>query len=536
MVLLPKEKKPHGDPSAQRPVCLLDTGGKVLERIVYGRLLEVAEEKGALSDGQFGFRQGRSTIDAIKIVVDTASAAIEGERWLYGTKEYCAVVTLDVKNAFNTASWSQIKMALIRMDTPRYLRKIVSSYFTNRKLRYVTDEGLKHYNVSAGVPQGSVLGPLLWNIMYDGVLRLALPPGVKIVGFADDIAVVAVAKHTHEIEAAANEAIRRIKGWLENAGLELADHKTEAVLISSRKKLERLKIRVGDQMIESKDAIKYLGVMIDNRLNFRAHIEYARNKAAAVQGALSRILPNIGGPKYGRRILLSRVVSSILLYAAPVWAAALTTMEMRRSLSTPYRLSALRVISGFRTISYEAAFVIAGMPPVDLIAEEMRRIYNRRTANSREMKRIKEEERATTMARWQARWNETTKGRWTHTLIPSIEPWVNRSRGDCNYQLTQFLSGHGGYRKYLHRFGHDDSPVCPACPGRAEDTEHAIFYCSRFTEARADIPSPTLIVEYMLQSEDGWQTINTVVATVQRDLRAAERARSEANAVIVRTA
>ena len=83
------------------------------------------------------------------------------------------------------------------MNTPPYLMKIIVSYFTNRKLRYHTDDGVKYHTITAKVPQGSVLGPLLWNIMYDGVLRLELPPRTKVVGFADDIAALIVAKTLH---------------------------------------------------------------------------------------------------------------------------------------------------------------------------------------------------------------------------------------------------------------------------------------------------------------------------------------------------
>lgn len=428
LVLLPKGNKPPGDPSSYRPICLLDTMGKILERIIYNRLLTIAEEKGALSNHQFGFRKSRSTTDAIKAVVDIATEAIEGERWRYGTKEYCAVVTLDVKNAFNSADWPTIRRSLARMDTPYYLLQIVASYFTNRKLRYDTDEGVKYYDVTAGVPQGSVLGPLLWNIMYDGVLRLPLPRKVKIVGFADDIAVVTVAKQINEVESATNVAISQIKSWLGSAGLELADHKTEAVLITSRKSVEYMNVQVGTQIIRSKEAVKYLGVMIDNRLQFKQHVHYSSKKASRLQAALSRIMPNIGGPGYARRILLSRVVSSVLLYAAPVWAGALATKETRRKLTSAYRLCAVRTISGYRTISDEAAFVIAGMVPIDILANEMQRIYSRRGSSHQEAserKRIKEEEKANSIAAWQARWDNTVKGRWTYKLIPTT------SRSSC---------------------------------------------------------------------------------------------------------
>lgn len=539
LVLLPKGKKPPGEPSSYRPICLLDTMGKILERIIYERLLAVAEEKDALSDLQFGFRKSRSTVNAIKMVVDIAAEAIQGERWRFGTKEYCAVVTLDIKNAFNSADWSFIRRTLVRMDTPYYLRKIVANYLTNRKLRYETDEGLKYYNVSAGVPQGSVLGPLLWNIMYDGVLRLPLPPGVKIIGFADDIAVVTVAKYTHEIETATNEAICRIKNWLVTAGLELADHKTEAVLITSRKVPEYVNIQVGTSKIKSKDAIKYLGVMLDNRLNFKSHVESMSKKASGIQAALCRILPNIGGPGYARRILLSRVVSSVLLYAAPVWAKALTTKAIRHKLTSVYRLCALRTISGFRTISDEAAFVIAGMVPIDILADEMLRIYIRRLPHPQDAaaaRIIKEEERSTSLANWQNRWDRATKGRWTYKLIPKIDVWTSRGHGDCNYHLTQFLSGHGGYRKYLYRFGHDTSPLCPECPEEEETTEHAIFHCRRFSNWRAALHSPSSIIDYMLLSEESWTEIGAYITNVQIELRRIEKIRKAAEAEEAATA
>lgn len=99
--------------------------------------------------------------NAIKAVVVIAAATIEGERWRL---ERYAVVTLDVRNALNSANWSCIKKLLIRMNTSRNLRDRVSSYDT--------DEGLNCYHVSAGITQESVLGPLLWNITYNGVLHL----------------------------------------------------------------------------------------------------------------------------------------------------------------------------------------------------------------------------------------------------------------------------------------------------------------------------------------------------------------------------
>jgi len=364
--------------------------------------------------------------------------------------------------------------------------------------------------------------------MYDDVLRLRLPDGCSLIGFADDLALVVVAKEVGAVEAAANAAIQVIAVWMDEAGLDLAGHKTEAVLITSRKKVEYMSVQIGNTTIRSSESIKYLGVLLDNRLSFRPHVEYVTQKAAKMQGALSRMLPNIGGPKVGRRLLLARVVASVLLYAAPIWAKALHgNMSLRRKLAAPYRLSALRVISGFRTVSYDAALVLAGMIPVDILATEMRDIYEARAelGSGIPVEAIRRSERQASLATWQARWDATANGRWTHRLIPNVEEWLERSRGEVNFHLTQFLTGHGGYRKYLYRFKHEDRPECPNCPNSSEDPEHVLYHCPRYRALTVVVPSPENLIAFMLQTEENWRNASQLITGIQSDLRRCEKER-----------
>ncbi|XP_058816491.1 uncharacterized protein LOC131679768 [Topomyia yanbarensis] len=110
--------------------------------------------------------------------------------------------------------------------------------------------------------------------------------------------------------------------------------------------------------------------MIDDRLNFNNHVDYACEKATKAINALSRIMPNNAGPCSSKRRLLASVLSSILRYGSPVWATALETQRNRAKLSSTFRLMAMRVASAYMTISLEAVCVIAGMIPIGIILVE----------------------------------------------------------------------------------------------------------------------------------------------------------------------
>jgi len=140
------------------------------------------------------------------------------------------VVTLDIQNAFNSADWGRTLELLWSFNIPEYLLNVEHSYLSKRELIIETSVGPRTYEVTAGVPQGSVL----YDTMYDGVLKLPLPSSTNIFGFADDVALVLVAKEVAAAEVAANCAIRAVEEWLSVEGLVPASHKTEAVLISSR--------------------------------------------------------------------------------------------------------------------------------------------------------------------------------------------------------------------------------------------------------------------------------------------------------------
>ncbi|XP_043661577.1 uncharacterized protein LOC122625734 [Drosophila teissieri] len=106
--------------------------------------------------------------------------------------------------------------------------------------------------------------------------------------------------------------------WLEKAGVTIAAHKSEAVLLSSRQTVESMLVSVNGTQVTSKESFKYLGVMIDHRLSFKDNAIYASRRAAITAISLTRLMPNVEGPRKTDRKLLVSVAKATLLYAAPI--------------------------------------------------------------------------------------------------------------------------------------------------------------------------------------------------------------------------
>ena len=213
LVLIPKSIKSHEETTAYRPISLLNVFGKIFEAILERRLRQEIDNKGRLHDKQHGFRRGHSTLNAMEEVIKIAKEATNKAAQ---NKSFCALVTLDVRNAFNEARWTGIISELERRNITRHIIELVKNYLSERVL-LVGEEG--EMRMSCGVPQGSILEPLLWNIYYDEVLDTEMPVGVTLIGYADDLAMVAVAKTGSELENKINTAVVEVTEWLHSRNL-----------------------------------------------------------------------------------------------------------------------------------------------------------------------------------------------------------------------------------------------------------------------------------------------------------------------------
>lgn len=140
---------------------------------------------------------------------------------------------MDIKNAFNSASWKIIE-AMKRKEILTYLIALVESYLYDRKIKWGKD---LQKEMTIGVPQGSVLGPTLWKMLYEEILNIQFEDDeIKTIAYADDLALYVESNDINRLKQMGNEALNNLKIWLEENELSLATAKTKMIILQGPRK------------------------------------------------------------------------------------------------------------------------------------------------------------------------------------------------------------------------------------------------------------------------------------------------------------
>ena len=271
-------------PSDYRPISITPILSKVFERLLAKRLNAYAESNHLFPNLQFGFRKGLGACDALL----TISSAVQKSLDL---GHEVRLIGLDFSAAFDRVNHEALIFKLRQLGVGGPFLNIIIEFLTNRKQRVVVDGKHSNYrNVISGVPQGSVLGPLLF-ILYTHDMWFDLEN--KLVAYADDATLFASVPSPISrpmIAESLNRDLARISAWCKSWGMKLNASKTQCMIVSRSRTLNppHPDLLIDNVPLTSCESFKILGVILDSQFTFEKHIRSISSSIAQKIGLLRK--------------------------------------------------------------------------------------------------------------------------------------------------------------------------------------------------------------------------------------------------------
>ncbi len=309
--VIPIHKKgDKSDPNNYRPISLLSIINKIFEKIIYTRLSSYFTRFGIIKDSQFGFREGYSTQMAMaKFQEDVLLNFDSGV-------STCAIL-LDLAKAFDTVNRDILLHKLSAYGIRGNMFNLLKSYLSNRYQYMESDHSNSNLiEVLLGVPQGSILSPLLFLILINDLTNCSK---FKVINFADDTLLYYNFTQTDPINHILNEELDKIIYWLKINHLKLNVSKTNFMIFSAAyNNPVSIKLKpINNELINCVTSAKYLGYIVDNKLNWKEHITYLITKLSKSLGIMYKIRRSLNTKSLNlvfHSLFLSHIRYGILCY------------------------------------------------------------------------------------------------------------------------------------------------------------------------------------------------------------------------------
>ena len=324
--------------SNYRPVSLLPQFSKILEKIFNNKLVKYLNKYNIICDSQYGFRQNHSTELAILEMVEKITDSIDKKRIPMG-------IFIDLKKAFDTIDHeilvNKLKFYGIRGVALDWLK----SYLNNRK-QYVNFNGTSSdmKTILCGIPQGSILGPTLFLLFINDICNVSKL--LKFVLFADDTNIFLDDVSLNSLKNNVNQELENLNLWFQANKLSLNVKKTKYIVFGHNNRNLDIHVKINNEEIERVQAVKFLGIFIDNELSWKPHISHIETKISRSLGIFYKIQNKVSDDV--KLMLYKTLILPHMMYCCSIWGNNYKT-RLKHLIVLQKRL--LRVIA---SVSYYA--------------------------------------------------------------------------------------------------------------------------------------------------------------------------------------
>ena len=314
---VPKGSGAGSCPSEYRPISITPVLSKVFERLLAKRLYAYAESNNLFPNLQFGFRKGLGTCDALLTISNTVQKALD-------LGQEVRMIGLDFSAAFDRVNHKALLFKLKQLGIGGPFFNILSEFLSNRTQRVVVDGQLGDLRpVVSGVPQGSVLGPLLF-ILYTHDMWFGLEN--MLVSYADDATLLAVVPSPAarlDVTDSLNRDLAKISSWCRNWGMLMNPTKTQSMIVGRSRTVHppHPDLLIDNVPLVNSNSFKILGVQFDQKFTFEAHLRATSSLIAQKLGLLRKSFKIFNDQSILRKCFYSFILPCFE-YCSPVWSSA----------------------------------------------------------------------------------------------------------------------------------------------------------------------------------------------------------------------